>query len=222
MRYSLSTFLLGLALLVGCVNRVPDSASRPPSVPPPSAPIPNALSGGASPDGRYKVTFLADHNTNGNCAFSSAYLVDSNSKMKLFAFTPLDDCGGFEADSVVWSPDSRRVGVYSHHHRSGQPQIVVVDGATVREQTFPEVNLPHESDPSCDGRPAQRWIKPVRWNSTSEILVDASGIVQQQRGVDAILRYGYSILVHFPANGDGEVVSTKRIEFQKDDAWKTE
>jgi len=171
----------------------------------------------AAPNGRHLIRlYPAIQGTIGNCPYDRADLMETQSGAALYHFQPL---GGFVKDSVVWSPDSTHVAVYTHDHRTGMPLVVQVSKAGVTECSLPEITLPHERQPENAGRQWQSWLKPKKWLSKSVLLLSDSGVIQERKGVDASLVYDYTLQITFRTDGAGILKSTKRVQFERDKSW---
>jgi len=172
-----------------------------------------------SPNGRYSIR-LHEGQAIGNCRFNHAELVDQQTKKLLFSFGPEQgstfDLGGYEDDSVVWSPKSGFVAVYTHSHRVGVPLVLAVSGTTVHECEIPKITLPHDKDPKNDGRHVQDWLKPIKWISETELSLEESGLIQQQRENGSRITYLYDLVIAFTKDGHGMVKALKQRSFTKE------
>lgn len=151
--------------------------------------------------------------TVGNCEYDRAELIETVSKKVLYTFTP---DSGFDADSVVWSPKSTHVAVYTRDHRNGRPLVIELGGTKgITECTFPDITLERLDQPENSGRWVQDWVKPTKWLTESLLVVSDSGLVAQHKPKDAALTYEYTVEIEFDADGTGTIKSTKCIEFTK-------
>jgi hypothetical protein len=170
-------------------------------------------------NGRYSIR-LHEGQAIGNCRFNHADLVDQQNKKILFAFGPEQgpnfDLGGYENDSVVWSPKSGFVAVYTHSHRVGEPLVLAVSGTTIHECEIPEITLPHDKDPKNSGRHVQDWLKPIRWISETQLSLEDSGLIQQQRANGARITYLYDFVIEFAKDGKGMVKTLKQRKFSRE------
>jgi len=155
----------------------------------------------------------------GNCRYNHAQLIEIKNGKLLYDFgpehSPSFDLGGYDQDSVVWSPDSRYVALYFHSHRVGEPLVVAISKGKALECTVPEITLPHDKDPANDGRHVSDWLKPVKWFSDSTLCLTDSGIIQQQREDGFRIEYEYEIHIQFDQAGHGTLRSIKQLEFLK-------
>jgi hypothetical protein len=171
-----------------------------------------------APNKRYAVR-LREGYAIGNCRYDDAQLIDTKTGTMLFDFGPEHDpsfdLGGYEEDSVVWSPNSQSVAVYFHSHRVGAPLVVRISGDTALACTVPEMTLPHDKDSANGGRHVQDWFKPIKWLSDSTLPLTESGLIQQQREDGFTIVYSYDIQFQFDRKGDGVLKSLKQREFSK-------
>ncbi len=173
-----------------------------------------------SPNDEYAIRLFVGSSL-GNTWYNRAQLIEVRSQRVLHTFTEEEkDGGGYGPDSIIWSPLSSSVAVSRHDHRTGDVQVLRKVAAEFRKSGIPHITLPHERDIYNDGRPAQTWLEAVRWISESDLLLEASGLIQQQRGVKANLSYEYKIRIRFDGKQSGSVKSIKRTKFQRDDAWR--
>ena len=173
-----------------------------------------------SPNGLYAIR-LREGFAIGNCRYNQAELVERKTGKQLFDFDPMKDTtdGGYEDRSVVWSPGSSAGALYKHCHRSGAPLVVMIADGTVKPCSMPEINLPHNDKPANDGRWVQDWVTPKKWASEKVLVLSDSGLIQQQKGVAAWIRYDYALKIAFDENGGGVLKSLKCTDFDKDKAW---
>jgi len=166
-----------------------------------------------SPNGRDAVR-LREGWAIGNCKFNRAVLVDRKTGKQLFEFS--SDEGGYDNDSVIWSPGSVCVAVYTRNHRMGEPIVMAILGEKPQECTLPEITLPHENNPKNDGRHVQSWRKPDKWLSDSELLLSDSGLIQQQRENGSRIYYCYDLWIKFDNDGHGVLKQVKQRAFVKE------
>jgi len=172
-----------------------------------------------SPNGNYSVR-LREGQAIGDCHYNHAELIDHRTKKLLFDFGPEQganfDSGGYEDDSVVWSPQSGFVAVYTHNHRLGEPRVLAVSGTTVRKCEVPEIELPHDKDPKNEGRYAREWLKPIKWISETQLSLEDSGLIQQQRLGGSRITYLYDLVIEFTRDGHGTVKTLNQRSFTKE------
>ncbi len=173
----------------------------------------------AAPSRRYAVRLHEGHAI-GDCRFNRAQLINVKTGKVLHDFgsenDPSFEIGGYDQNSVVWSPDSRFVAVYSHTQRLGEPLVVKILGKSASKCVVPEITLPIDNAPANNNRWDPAWIKPVRWLSSSILLLNDSGEIQQQRVDGSLIQYSYDLQLHFDRRGRGILKSIKQREFTKE------
>jgi hypothetical protein len=174
-----------------------------------------------SPNGHYEVRLYKADGNSGNCPFDKCEVVRPEKSSVHYRY-PVERLGGYPANAAIWSPDSSAVAIYSQTHRSGETLILRVTAAGISECRFPDIRLPHERNPQNEGRLAQSWVEPKQWLSNSDLLLSDSGVIQQQRGIDAQLTYNYSVLISFDKDGNGVVRTITPVEFKRDKSWNSQ
>lgn len=173
-----------------------------------------------SPDGHFLVRlYRAKGPSVGNCAYDRADLIEITSQKILAEFGGGDSGEGLESDSVVWSPRSTRVAVYTHDARTGTVKVIQMAKSGITESTIPDYTLPDEGKPENSGRELQRWSKPVRWLSENTLLLSDTETIEQERGVQAYLNFTYDIQIVFDGEGVGTVKAVKEVKYARDKAW---
>jgi hypothetical protein len=175
-----------------------------------------------SPSKRYSVR-LREGWAIGNCTHDQARLIDTKTSKELFNFDSVEEVGGgFEKNSVVWSPDSRLVAVYKRSHRYGEPLVIRISNGRAKACTFPEIALPHEKNPAIQGRNSQLWQTPIKWLTKTTLFVEVSGRIDQIPDVPFWIDYSYDVHLTFDEQGKGKVDKIILKEFIEEDGKNEE
>jgi hypothetical protein len=127
----------------------------------------------------------------------------------------VDDSASVRDVYALWSPDGKRLAVYSGGHRGGVTTVFQMSGATFSRVELPEIHLPLER--AYDVQHAKdRWglDQPFRWRNSNELILRSKGEMLLYTE-SLVIRYEYEVRVHFDRNGKPNVGKINPIKIVK-------